>query len=382
LLEIGMLFPCLALVVTLVPGLHAPQDQGGRWNALQAQLQAQVEQVREELELPGLVVSVGRGEAVLASAAAGVRALGDPAPVTVDDRFHVGSLAKPMTSTLVARLVERGRLAADDTLGVLLPELVDGTPYADVTVDQLLMHRGGVAPFLTFDDEQDGRYQGAAGGPSGQRLTFLTDVLASEPVADPGDAMHYSNAGYVLLGHLAEVVGEAPYEELMAREVWEPLAMECSGMGWPATAERPHQPLGHMPDDEGVIETQAVGSWDVGAYLAPAGDAHASAPDLVRFGLAHARGLAGEDGLLRADTVAWLHTVPEGLAPMPYARGWIVTPQGHLHAGSAGSFFAALLVFPDQQASVAVVANAGDPRVMDAAFGLAGVALQQLLSDG
>jgi CubicO group peptidase (beta-lactamase class C family) len=159
---------------------------------------------------------------------------------------------------------------------------------------------------------------------------------------------------------VAEVATGEPWEQLMRERVWEPLAMTHTGVGWPATEARPDQPLGHMGDPP---EAQAVGAWQVGAFLAPAGDVHASAADLVRFGLTHAQGLAGVDGLLLPDTVEWLHAVPEGAGRMPYARGWFVTPGGDWHAGSAGSFYALLQIVPEHDAAVAVLANAGDPAI-------------------
>src|SRR5262249_16269393 len=50
----------------------------------------------------------------------GTRSCRHPAPATVDDLWHVGSMTKSMTATLVARLVDAGELTWDTTVGSLL----------------------------------------------------------------------------------------------------------------------------------------------------------------------------------------------------------------------------------------------------------------------
>jgi CubicO group peptidase (beta-lactamase class C family) len=318
-----------------------------------------LEELRGELGAPSISVAVAAEGGVVARAALGVRALGGESPVTVDDRFHIGSITKPMTATLIGRLVERGELGWDAALGDLLPEVEMEEVYRSVTLDQLLMHRGGIQPYLTFDDAEDAILQALPGSPTEQRAAFLSDVLYREPVAPPGSAFVYSNAGYVLAAYAAEQATGKSWEALMDELVFDPLGMRASGVGWPATVERPEQPLGHMRAG-GALEVQPIGGWEVGSFLAPAGDVHASAGDLARFGLLHARGLAGIDGLLSAATIEHLHAPPEGAAGMAYARGWFLSSDGHWHGGSAGSFYALLQLLPEHDAAVAVLVNSGD----------------------
>jgi len=45
-------------------------------------------------------------------------------PVTIDDRFHIGSDTKAMTSLLAAMLVEGGKIRWDSTVAEIFPELV------------------------------------------------------------------------------------------------------------------------------------------------------------------------------------------------------------------------------------------------------------------
>src|ERR1039458_2536462 len=64
-----------------------------------------LEGIRKEHDLPALAVVVVKDARICARAAVGVRKWGDPAPVTTNDVFHIGSCTKSMTATLTAMLI-------------------------------------------------------------------------------------------------------------------------------------------------------------------------------------------------------------------------------------------------------------------------------------
>ena len=84
-----------------------------------------------------------------AIATAGVRKRGSPAKATIDDQIHIGSLTKAMTSVLLARLVADGAFTNgwSTTIAEVFPELECKmhASYREVTLDELVRHRSGVA---------------------------------------------------------------------------------------------------------------------------------------------------------------------------------------------------------------------------------------------
>ena len=58
----------------------------------------------------GMAAAVLRGERIIAQGAAGVRKRATAERITLAERFHLGSCTKAMTATLVAMLVEEGKL--------------------------------------------------------------------------------------------------------------------------------------------------------------------------------------------------------------------------------------------------------------------------------
>jgi CubicO group peptidase (beta-lactamase class C family) len=94
----------------------------------------------------GMAAAVLRGERIIAQGVAGVRKRGSGERITFEDRFHLGSCTKAMTATLVAMLVEEGKLNWTTTLRELFADTVKPMhpAWEKVTVRQVLAHRSGL----------------------------------------------------------------------------------------------------------------------------------------------------------------------------------------------------------------------------------------------
>jgi CubicO group peptidase (beta-lactamase class C family) len=94
----------------------------------------------------GMAAAVLRGERIIARGAAGVRKRGTTECITLDNQFHLGSCTKAMTATLVAMLVEEGKLNWTTTLGELFADTVKTMhpTWEKVTLRQVLAHRAGL----------------------------------------------------------------------------------------------------------------------------------------------------------------------------------------------------------------------------------------------
>jgi CubicO group peptidase (beta-lactamase class C family) len=150
----------------------------------------------------------------------GVTNVDQPAPVTADTVFRIGSTTKTFTGTAVMRLVERGRISLDRPVRAYLPDFRTSDPSVAkrVTVRQLLNHSPGwLGDYLQdFGDGEDALTQYVAGLAKVPQLTPLGKVFA------------YNNAAIGVAGRIIEVVTGKPYE-LAARElVVDPLGLEHS----------------------------------------------------------------------------------------------------------------------------------------------------------
>jgi CubicO group peptidase (beta-lactamase class C family) len=105
-----------------------------------ASLDAVLQPYLARYDLPAVAAAVVRNGEIIASGAVGSRRLGTINPVTIDDRFHIGSDTKAMTALIAAMLVETGKIHWSSTVSDVFPELA-GTMDADlmsVTLEQLL----------------------------------------------------------------------------------------------------------------------------------------------------------------------------------------------------------------------------------------------------
>ncbi|PPR25622.1 MAG: hypothetical protein CFH38_00630, partial [Alphaproteobacteria bacterium MarineAlpha10_Bin1] len=156
-----------------------------------------LEPIRLHFNVPALAGILMHGDRVAGIGAVGYRKLGETTGVSRDDRWHLGSIGKSMTATMIARLVERDVLSWDLTigkaLGAVIPEMDDA--YRSVTIEDLLSHRSGLVGAMTALDIWDGNLWRSTKTKAELRLDIAKEALTIIPQAQPRVVFHYSNAG-------------------------------------------------------------------------------------------------------------------------------------------------------------------------------------------
>lgn len=316
-----------------------------------------VEQVHHDAGAPAIVAAIVRSGQIVEKAASGVRRFDRSDRVQIGDRFHLGSVAKSFTATMIGKLAEDGILRWDMTIGQVLDDNPMRSEYRSVTLEQLLQHRGGVPAMASAGEFADRFEPGQP--PAEARAALVRQVLTEKPFK-PGE-YSYSNAGYVVAGYMADRVTRRSWEELMRSLIFEPLELRSAGFRWPATEDRPNQPWGHVgtPPDLGFQDCGEDLSGE--DYYGPAGSVHCSIEDLARYVAFHLEGLHGRDGALKAETIRRLHAPASG---EHYMGGWVVKKEEegerrHGHEGTAGTFFAMVQLYPDDDLGLVAAANIG-----------------------
>ncbi|MBY8821561.1 serine hydrolase domain-containing protein [Sphingomonas colocasiae] len=283
------------------------------------------------------------GRAILV--ADGLRSLGAATPVTTNDLWHIGSITKSYTSTLVARLVEKGGISWDTSVGEVLGSTAPGMKdvYKPVTFRHLCSHHSGLPRGITNTEMVKFPVLNPA-DPRPDRLRYAALALADDPVAAPGEKMLYSNSGYVIAGAMLEVIYKQSWEKLLAAHVFKPLGQSSAGYGAPGTPGKLDQPLGHtlfgepktltpVPLDRSDLPA------DLPAVLGPAGLVHMTLADMVKYLNAH---LQMPASFLKPESWKTLHTPPY---TENYAMGWVVRPGGEIwHNGSNNRWYAEVIV--------------------------------------
>lgn len=317
--------------------------------------------VLEETGVPSISAAAADDAGVLFAGAVGVRVARGSSAVADDEPFHIGSCSKAMTATLLAMLVEEGKLRWDMTLAETLPDVAGAMheKYRAVTLASLVRHRAGLPAFTSGVADEFKMLEGLDGTATEQRAEFARRVLSAAPASAPG-AFAYSNASYGVASAIAEHATGAAWEDLMRDRVFKPIGMTTAGFGWPAHTDHPRAPRGHYADPKLGMRPQPLDdTYELPPALDAAGDIHCSAADLARFCRLHLRGLMGLDTeLLTSASIKELHR-PDG----DYAAGWgeiqMNGRSASTHDGSAGTFYTRVVIIPERNIVVVTNTNFG-----------------------
>jgi CubicO group peptidase (beta-lactamase class C family) len=314
-----------------------------------------LENARAAHGVPALAALELREGQVVHAAAVGVRRVDREDAVSDTDPWHLGSCTKAMTAAVVARLADRGVVSFDSTMAELFPDLAIDPALRDVTLHQLLVHRGGL-PEDRAPTPDIVELLTIAGPVREARAEVARRVLSRPPAVAPGTETRYSNFGYVLVGAALERATHRSWEELVEAELFEPLALGSCGFGPPA-AERSDAPSGHLARD-GALEP--VPRFDNPPLLGPAGTVHCSLSDWARFvDWTMAPPTSGPLALSEASQARLRTPTSDGfaagwlVATRPWARGPVL-----FHRGSNTSFLAVVWAVPEERRVLLAATNA------------------------
>ncbi len=214
-----LILPPLVAVADAPPKLtHArPETVGMSYRRL-----AVIDQIIDEglsrERMPGCVVMIGRHGRIVHFKAYGHKQLEpEKAVMTTDTVFDMASITKPIaTATSIMLLIERGKLALDDTVAKHIPEFAQNGKD-QITIQQLLTHQGGLIPDNALKDYQDGP------------ATAMERVFALKPYIEPGTLFVYTDVGFIVLAELVHRTTGQNVHEFSQANIYRPLGMTETG---------------------------------------------------------------------------------------------------------------------------------------------------------
>ncbi len=301
----------------------------------QTSLNARLTPYLSQYNLPALAAAVVKGGRIIAAGAVGTRKAGLEIPVTLNDRFHLGSDTKAMTALLAAMLVEEGKLRWNTTIREVFPELAEKMDPAlgGVTLEQLLSHTSGIPT----DNEDIFKLYSEAMSQEGnldEMRYWLVQQWSKRPLeSPPGTKFAYSNTGYIFVGAMIERIGGKTWDEMITERIFGPLNLRTAGLGPQASLGKIDAPLGHALINGKVKAFLAGPNGDGPAIVGPAGIAHMSILDFARWAGWNAGEGKRKPALVKPETLRKLHTpvitMPERKDAAPgtppggkYALGW------------------------------------------------------------
>lgn len=151
----------------------------------------------------------------------GLRDVEKGLPADSDTVYMIGSCTKAFTATIVAKLVDEGKLDWDTPVREYLPELrfYDDYTTEHVTLRDLLCHRLGMP-----------RHEWSWNRVAFSRQELLHNLRYLEPNAPFRTVCQYFNQGYLVTGCVIERVTGKTYEECVEEYLFRPLGMTRSSV--------------------------------------------------------------------------------------------------------------------------------------------------------
>ena len=339
----------IAIMMALASGLSLP---GAVAAAADTQVYPRIEGIDQlanatltRKPLAGVSVAVMREGKLIHAAGYGFADLEQAVPATPLTVYRIASVTKQFTAALVLRLAERGEIDLDADIRKYLPDFDTGG--RKVTVTQLLNHTSGIADLTRIPAAMAQRCLDLS-------VPEVFAYISKEPFDfEPGERFRYNNSGFWLLGVIIERVTGKPYSQAIRELLLGPLGLDRTRYDEPARIiarrARGYALVGkELQNSECNSPTRPYAS---GALLS-------TVMDLLDWQQGLFSGKAVGAALQqRMITRGRLNSG----APIPYGFGLALSEfrgaQRIAHSGGIVGFSAFLSHYPEQDLTIAVIAN-------------------------
>lgn len=343
---------------------------------------AYVEQSRLAEGIPGVVVVVVKDGKIVHLKGFGGKTLGQKEPVDGHTPFALASVTKTFTNTLVARLVDQGKLQWGDLVAKYLPDfhLSDSEISKDLKVEDLLSHRSGL-PGYTADSLIS----------LGWSAPEIVNAMHNIPTEGKfRQTYNYQNAMVGLVGIIMEKVTGKPLAQLYQEEIFQPAGLTETWVGernppsfWKKILGLFHKG-GSQPSlhDQYHGKTRVLPRGNPGLYTFPASSGIISTgEDLGRWLIfqlnktqVEGKPVVSEENL-NPMRVPHVEVVVQGGRQFPpsrvtkvhYGMGWFIHDYAGAsalsHMGGMAGTRALLMILPQENVGIAILANFGGMRV-------------------
>lgn len=327
-----------------------------------------------QLGIPGVAIAIVQNGRIVHESGLGVKRIGSPDRVDARSLFMIASNTKPLTSLLLARLVDEDRIGWDEPVTRAMPAFRLGS--AETTRSVLMRHLVCACTGLPRKD-----YGWIFGTQADGAGATFAQLAAIRPTSGFGTIFQYSNlmvaAGGYVAGHVLypDMEPATAYDRAMREKILRPLGMDDTIFSTDAALLRAPA----MPHGMDLAGRPAPAAIDVDRAIAPyrpAGGAWSTAHDMalyVRAELAEGA-LPGGGRIVSAETmrVRRARGVPSGDA-MWYGMGIEEGVQSGIsylhHGGSLPGYMSDFFVIPGADTGAVILTNSSNGgRLLDPFF--------------
>ena len=316
-----------------------------------------VEKVRDNHNIPAMVVVIMNSENLLLTEIQGERISDSNNIATINDYFHLGSCSKSILTFMAGKLVEQGKISWDTKFLDLFPEFknIAKSDYYNITLEDLFLCEAGIQPFTSGEE----KFPQIDSSISNKRLEFVKYLIQQEPASkrtDKGFQYLYSNASYTMASAMLERASGQTWEELIKMTLTDELGLSFF-LGWPNNYNS-NQPWGHREFKGKLKSFPPNHEYRLPDLIAPAGDLSMKPLDYAKYVQLHLKGLTGVDKYLSSSSYKYIHFGHKGFS-LGVANDKLGGKRFSNFDGSAGTFYCHTIIVPESDLAYVIMANSG-----------------------
>lgn len=315
----------------------------------------------------GISVAVGRNNEIIYAEGIGFSNLETGKRISPQTQFRAASVSKMMTVTALAKLLESNQLDLDAHIQTYVPSFPQKA--YPITARQLSGHLSGIPHYTNVDKIENRFYQSVT-----EALNVFSHHLL---LHEPGTSYRYSTHGYTLLSAVLEGASGKPFLQLLNQSVLEPLKMSATGPDL-RSSPSPNMTELYRWDEEGfLIQAKKIGHIEDPSYKWGAGGMVSTPSNLVKMGNGYLYGFI-EKGI-KEEMFTSQKTDSQKMTGVGIGWRQGYDAAGRLvyeHAGGMPGARSVITIFPENNLTIALMANAGSPpRVEETAHVIASLFL-------
>ncbi|WP_194757459.1 serine hydrolase domain-containing protein [Aliidiomarina indica] len=222
--------------------------------------------------VPGGVYAIVHQDRIIEMHTFGVRARGNPEPITPNTVFRIASVSKTFAGNMASMLEHRGYFTLSDSVKAYVPDLdFKSAEYSlQLQIEHILAHSSGVIP-NAYDNLIEANLE---------RQQIIPHFNRINPMCTPGRCYGYQNVLFSFIEDVVEETTGQSYADWVATHIFTPLAMTTASMGYEAYVNTEDKALPHIRGRNGWV-TRAVAPHYY--RFSSAAGVNASAHDLTQW---------------------------------------------------------------------------------------------------
>ena len=229
----------------------------------------------KENKVPGGAYAIIKDGEIIAMEGVGVRALGSNQKVDEDTVFRLASVSKTFAAGLTAKLVEDHKFNWDDKIVDYIPEFrFKSKSYSSNLTVNHIMSQSSSLVHNAYDNLIEANY------PMPKIIDKFKEI---DPMCKLGQCYGYQNVLYSLIQLVIEKSTNSSYTDLMHKNIFDPLEMDHSSLGYESFLETENHAEPHLLTRRGWVKTKVKPSY---YNILPAAGVNASVSDMTKWVMA------------------------------------------------------------------------------------------------